>query len=265
MPKDFTIFLWLLKLGVPLNLYFMAATLTSRADGVDPHIVVPAQILFAVCAYRCLFPNRYKDNVVLHASVLSSTLVTRLLATFAEVAWIYQFSHVLRILNLENVVWVDALSWLMVFTVGISQLCVWGAILTGRLSLYFSEELGWAVIFVANTLCSAYLVLTVDDLGNGELLLYLNLLFGLVYLPWQSIHLRALRADARQRDDESEPNPELARAPIASHLHRSLHERNRATDSVSWGGFVGLTWMTAYWATLIPLWVHQVAKLAAAP
>jgi hypothetical protein len=265
MTKDFTIFLWLLKLGAPFNLYFLAATLTSRPDGFDPHIVVPAQILFAVCAYRCLFPNRYKDNVVLHESVLSSTLVTRLFATFAEVAWIYQFSHVLRLLNLENVGWVDGFSWLMVFAVGISQLFVWGAILTGRLSLYFYEELGWAVIFVANTLCSAYLALTVDDLGNRELLLHLNLLFGLVYLPWQGIHLRALRADAKKRDEASEPNTEVTRVPTTSHLYRSLHERNRATDSASWGGLVGLTWMTAYWATLIPLWVHQVTKLAAAP
>ena len=109
MPNDFTLFLWLLKLGALVNLYFLANTFALGPGETDPHIVVPAQILFAVSGYRCLFPNRYKDNVVLHESPLSSTLVTRVLATFVEVAWIYQFSHVLRMLNVEDVGWVDAL------------------------------------------------------------------------------------------------------------------------------------------------------------
>jgi hypothetical protein len=258
------IFLWLLKLGAFVNLYFLADTWALGAGAAThPEVVIPAQILFVVSGYRCLFPNRYKDNVVFHASMLSSTLVTRVLATFAEVAWIYQFSHVIRLLNLEHVGWVDALSWLMVFQVALSQLFVWGAIGTGRLSLYFYEELGWALIFATNTIASAYLYLTVDALGVGETLLQLNLLFGLVYLPWQLIHLRALRADARKNGETGESSPRVTRQRIVSHLHRSLHESNRATDAASWGGGVGLTWMTAYWATLIPMWVHEVVQVAA--
>ena len=137
MPTDFTTLLWLLKLGALINLYFLASTLRLPPGLADAHIVVPAQILFAVSAYRCLFPNRYKDNVVLHATPLSSTLVTRLLATCVEVAWIYQFSYVIRLLNIDDVGWVDALSWMMVAQVVISQVFVWGAILTERLALYF--------------------------------------------------------------------------------------------------------------------------------
>ena len=45
----------------------------------------------------------------------------------------------------------------MVVQVVISQGFVWGAILTERLALYFYEELGWAIIFAANTIASAYL------------------------------------------------------------------------------------------------------------
>jgi hypothetical protein len=265
VPTDFAVFLWVLKLGALVNLYFLATTHAQGSGASDLHIVIPAQILFAVSGYRCLFPNRYKDNVVFHASPLSSTLVTRVLATFAEVAWIYQFSHVIRLLNLERVGWVEVLSWLMVFEVVLSQLFVWGAILTGRLALYFHEEVGWAVIFVANTLASAYLYLTVDALGDRETLLQLNLLFGLVYLPWQLIHLRVLRADARKRDESAEPNPQVTRQLVAANLHRSLHQWNRATDATSWGGLVGLTWMMAYWATLIPMWVHQVVLVAPRP
>lgn len=263
MPKDVTLFLWILKLGAPVNVYFLANTYSSCSGELDPHIVIPAQILFVVSGYRCLFPNRYNDNVVFHVSVLSSTLVTRVLATFVEVAWIYQFSHVIRLLNGESVPWVAALSSLMVVQVVISQLFVWGAILTGRHSLYFYEELGWGVIFVANTIASAFLYVSVDELGGGETLLQLNLLFGLVYLPWQVVHLRSLRSAALKHEGGAESNVAVTRDLVMGHLHRSLHERNRATDPASWGGLVGLTWMTAYWATLIPMWVNTVVQIAA--
>ena len=265
MTKDFTLFLWLLKLGALVNLYFLAGTLGFRPGEADPHIVVPAQILFVVCGYRCLLPNRYENNVVLHASPLSSALVTRVLATFAEVAWIYQFSHVIRLLNVEQVAWVEALSWLMVVQVVVSQLFVWGAIVTGRLWLYVYEEFGWAVIFLANSIASAWLYLNVDVPGGSEVLLQANLLFGLVYLPWQIFHLRALRAEARVHDETTPPPPRVTPRLFASHLRGSLFEWNRATDAASWGGLIGLTWMTAYWATLIPFWVHGVVKLAATP
>ena len=208
--------------------------------------------------YRCLFPNRYKDNVVFHDSPLSSTFVTRLLATVAEVAFIYQFSHVIRLLNVDHVGWVDALSWVMVLQVVISQGFVWGAILTGRFMPYFYEELGWGIIFAANTIASAYLYATVDTIGGREILLQLNLLFGFVYLPWQFIHLRVLLADARKRGESAEPGTAVTWGLLAKGLGESIHVRNRARDAEAWGGIVGLTWMVSYWAALIPVWVHYV-------
>ncbi|MFP6664045.1 MAG: hypothetical protein VCC00_07605 [Deltaproteobacteria bacterium] len=263
MPTDFTTLLWLLKLGALVNLYFLAQSLALPPAIADPQIVVPAQILFAVSAYRCLFPNRYKNNVVFHATPLSSTLVTRVLATAVEVAWIYQFAYVIRLLNVDDVAWVNVLSWLMLAQVVISQGFVWGAILTGRLELYFYEELGWGLIFAANTLASAFLYWTIDSLGEREILLQLNLLFGLIYLPWQLIHLRWLRADARAEADRAEAHEAATWASVRKRLYQSLHETNRATDAASWGGAVGLVWMTAYWASLIPLWVHQVVVVFA--
>jgi hypothetical protein len=259
MPADFRILLWLLKLGAFVNVYFLANTLLLPSGAADVQLVVPAQILFAVSAYRCLFPNRYEGNVVLHDTPLSSTLVIRTLATLAEVAWIYQFSYVIRLLNLDGVGWVDALSWFMVVQVMISQAFVWGAILTGRLTLYIYEEFGWALIFAANTVASAFLYWTAEPLAQYDVLLQLNLLFGLVYLPWQMIHLRALRAEAKTGDE----TVALTWERTSKHLQRSLHERNASTEAKSWGGVIGLTWMTAYWASLIPLWVHQVVMTVA--
>ena len=135
MSGDYTIFLWLLKLGALINLYFLVETLPLTSGDAEAHIVLPAQILFAVSAYRCLFPVRYEHNVVFHDSVFSSIFITRLLATFSEVVYIFLFSHVLRLLNVQHVGWVTTLSWLMVAQVLVSEVFVWTAVLTGRLVL----------------------------------------------------------------------------------------------------------------------------------
>jgi hypothetical protein len=255
MLRDYTIVLWLLKLGGLVNLYFLVNTfLLPPAEG-EAFIVLPAQILFAVSAYRCLFPVRYEHNVVFHDSIFSSIFLTRLLATFSEIAYIFLFSHVLRLLNTGRVGWVIVLSWLMVAQVVVSQGFVWAAILAERLELYYYEELGWAVIFLANTIASAYLYLTVNALGGREVLLKLNLLFGIVYLPWQVIHLATLRANARRAGAKT------GSPSILAGLKRAMRVKTRRTDSDSWGGFIGLTWMTAYWATLIPMWVYFMVKV----
>ncbi|MGI9432602.1 MAG: hypothetical protein ACR2PQ_10330 [Myxococcota bacterium] len=264
MPRDFTIFLWLLKLGAPVNLYLLASAFAWPAGAVDPRLLVPAVILFAVSAFRCLFPLRYEDQVVLHDSPLSSIFLTRLLATFSEVAYIYLLSHVIRLLNVDQVGWVDALSWVMVLQVVISQGFVWRAILTEQLAFYFYEELGWFVIIAANTIASSYLHATVETQGGRELLLQVNLAFGALYLPWQCIHLRALLLDARAGGEAARPRA-VSGQQLAAGLRRSIEVRNPRTDGESWGGLVGLTWMVGYWATLIPLWMHLAVGAFAAP
>ena len=152
--RDFTVFLWLLKLGAIVDLLLFAKTLAPPVNAVDPRLLVPAQVLIAVSAFRCLFPNQYKGNVVFHDTPLSSIFLTRLLATFAEVGFVSLLSQVLRTLNVDRRGWVEALAWLMVLQVSISQCFVWGAILTGRLALFFWEELGWAVLVAANAIAT---------------------------------------------------------------------------------------------------------------
>jgi hypothetical protein len=247
MSRDYTVPLWLLKLGALLNVYFLLTTL----DAGDPLIVGPARILFAVSAFRCLFPVRYEHNIVFHDSIFSSIFLTRLLATFAEIAYIFLFSHVLRLLDTEHVPFVSALSWLMVVQVVISQVLVWAAVLTGRLALYFYEELGWALIFAANTIASFYLYFRIGVPVSHPVLLQLNLLFGAVYLPWQLLHLRMLRANAQGGSVDRAENG----------LLRAIRVRNRRTDVASWGGLIGLSWMVGYWAAIIPAWVYTIVRL----
>lgn len=261
MLRDATILLWLLKLGALVNLYFLANTFVAPGNTADPHLLVPARVLFAVSAFRCLFPNQYKGNVVFHDTPLSSIFLTRLLATFAEVGFIYQLSHVLRLLDVDRLPWVDALSWLMVVQVVISQFFVWGAILTGRLALYFWEELGWAILFAANAIASALLYLSRDALGDARTLIDINLLFGLVYLPWQVANLRLQIADARRASETLRPAKRVSWKLLRENLRRSIHERNRTTDATAWGGLVGLTWMAGYFATLLPMWANQIVAV----
>jgi len=249
-----------LKLGAIVNLYFLAMTLGS--GDADPYIVLPALILFAVSGYRCLYPVRYEHDVVFHDSLFSSIFVTRLLATFAEIAWIFLFAYVLRLFNLNHVEWVTALSWLMVAQVVISQCFVWTAILTERLELYFYEESGWLLIFTANAIASAYLYMTVGGaLGGREALLLLSVLFGIAYLPFETAHLASLRAEIRRNPTPAETAAMPILMRLATGLTRSMMVKNRRTDAASWGGFVGITWMIGYCATLIPLWMYYIVTV----
>ena len=257
--RDYTIALWLLKLGVPINLYFLLNTPLFTAGDPDAAVVVPALILFAVSAYRCLLPVRYEHHVVFHESFFSSIFVTRLLATFAEIAWIFLFAHVLRLLNLNRVEWVTAVSWLMVAQVVVCQGIVWTAIVTERHELYFFEELGWVVIFIANAVASAYLYLTVGSaLGGKEVLLLLSVLFGIAYLPFEGAHLASLRAEIRNHRAQNTTAPASMR--LATGLKRSMMVKNRRTHAEAWGGFVGLTWMFGYCATLVPVWIYYIVR-----
>ena len=255
---DYTILLWLLKLGALANVYFWVNT---AAANVDPYLIVPARTFFAVCAYRCLFPVRYEHNVVFHDSALSSVFATRALATFAEIAYIFLLAYVLHVLNAEHVAWVTGAARLMVLQVVVCQACVWVAILTEQFAFYFYEELGWVVMYMANTIASAYLYVTVDALAGGASLLVLNVVFGVVYLPFELINLGAVRAQAKR---EGAPAAPWTRERFATGLRRSIQVKNPRTDAESWGGLVGLIWMTGYWATVLPLWVYYIVAVLSA-
>ena len=116
------------------------------------------------------------------------------------------------------------------------------------------------MIFGANTVASAYLYATTNLPSGPTHLLELSLVFGAFYLPWQAIHLRSLVNDAR-REAEAGDAPPVTAERVRVQLADALHARQPATDAASWGGWIGLTWMTAYWATLIPLWVYAVVHV----
>ena len=192
MIKDIKLFLWVLKLGSIVNIYFFINTLTHPLNTIDLNLLIPAKIMFLVSMFRCLFPVRYPQNIVFHDIVFSSIFLTRLFATFSEIGMIYLFAYIIQLLNVNKVLWINIASFFIIVQVVASQFFVWGAIVLKNFKLYFYEEVGWFNIYLINTIVSIYFYITIDNFYEKELLVYLNLLFGIVYLPWQLFHLKAL-------------------------------------------------------------------------
>jgi hypothetical protein len=259
--NEFKVFFLLLKLGVLVNLYFLYNTFNHPIAFADVHLLIPAQIVFTVSTFRCLFPVNYVGNAVVHDSPFSSIFLTRFFATFSEIAMIYQIAYLLRLLNVDHVAWVNILSWLMVIQVIVSQGFVWGAILSMRPILYFYEELGWFLIFVFNTIPSAYMYMTVDNFTAGEFLIKLNLLFGTVYLPWQIIHLRSLRLSSQATGKIDGSQISVTWKVLVQGLARSIYIKNKTTQAKAWGGVIGIMWMTAYWVAVMPVWVYLIVMI----
>ena len=252
--------LWLLKLGSVLNVYFFYQTLNFPLSSLESHLLIPAQLLFIVSAYRCFFPVSYATNAVLHNSFLSSIFITRLLATVVEIAYIYQFGYLIRLFNQHEYVFVDIFSWLMVIQVCISQCFVWCAILMGRFKYYYYEEVGWFVIFLLNTIASIILLLTIGLMKNHELLLQINLLFGFLYLPWQFFHLKSLHLRSNNKEVSEKKYRHMSKSQIIKGLHKSIKLKIPSTESKDWGGVIGMTWMVSYWATIIPGWLYLIIQ-----
>lgn len=260
MIRDYTVPLWMIKLGALLNLGFILTTPYPFAAGVDPWLVGSAQFIFAASAYRCLFPVHYEHDVVFHDSVLSSIFLTRTLATIKELAFVYLMSRVLRELNSSHIAWIDMLSWLMVVLVVIAECFVWGAVLLYRFRYYVYEESTWLFICIANTVASLSLWQATEPASGRGLLLGLNFVFAVSYVPFQLLNLRFLWLNAVRN-----PAPAAGERPLTARLMegvvRSIRTKNRRTDPEAWGGWLGLLWMIGYFATFVPTWMYCIAKV----
>lgn len=263
MPTDLRPFFRLLKVGAPINAYFLYAALELGRAGADRGLVFAASILFAVSAWRCVFPNRYGGHVVVHDGVASSTLVTRSLATFSEIAYVYFFAHALSIMNAGRADWIDTIGVAMVAAATLSQGFVWGAIGTGRRRLFVYEEIGWFLLFAGHTAGCAWLLVAGPTEPGVRTLLWLGVVFGAGYLPWQLFHLRSLLREATLQ--ETRDDPAADGATVLERLRAALRERRPSTASDDWGGVIGVTWMACYWIAVIPVWMYVVLQTLGRP
>lgn len=246
-----------LKIGAVADAYLLWKLFA--VNNVPADILIPAQILTAVSIYRCIFPCRYKNNIVLHDIFLSSIFCTRLLATFAEIAWIYQLSAVIRDLNHDNTRIINILSWCMVLTVIISQCFVWTAIICRKYNLFFWEELGWALIFIINSCIHIYYLFH-RKYGVKEECILVSTIFGLIYIPWQlGIHLPILWKDVMIAHKALSAKKGQSKK-VKFYLRDALFTRNVSSKAEDWGGMVGMVWMTAYWIG-IPYWMFRTVQV----
>ncbi|MDP6936029.1 MAG: hypothetical protein QGF36_01220 [Candidatus Marinimicrobia bacterium] len=256
-PKEIRNLLWLLKLGALINVIYFFNSLEIVSI---PQLKIPAQIFFVISAFRCLFPVSYPRNIVFHDSILSSVFLTRLLATFSEIAMIYQLSVLMRLLNTEGLVMINTLSWIIVIQVCVSQVFVWAAIIFKHRILYFYEEIGWFIIYSINTGVSLFILLNTTGSTGGDLLLYLNIIFGAGYLPWQFFHLKFLLKDGYNQRNENLPQPIISWSEFLNGIQNSITVMHPSTHSGDWGGIIGITWMFGYWAIIMPGWIYLIMK-----
>ena len=142
----------------------------------------------------------------------------------------------------------------------ISIFCMGGAILTGRNIFYFYEELRWWFIYSINTIISIYLYTTVKNFNDKELLIQLNIIIGFLYLLWQIIHLKSLWIKRKITSNKNNTKDNFTVNLILNGLNQSIYKMKKTTRTVDWGGIIGITWMTCYWATLIPFWIYLIIQ-----
>ena len=250
-------FLQGLRIGVVSNLFLLWTSLTMANINNDLFLVVPAIVLISVSAFRCLFPVNYASKSVIIDTIFSSVFVTRFLVTIVEVTYIYMFSYVLRIINSDQYMLVNLVSWLMVIQVITSQFFCWGAILLKYERFYFYEEFGWFVIFFINTILS--IVLLSLDLSNAHYsLIIINIVFGVLYLPWQILHLKSITKRINSNPEIKAQEFIIDLSKIKYELKSSINDRKVSFDSNDWGGVVGMMWMYGYWILLIPVWMFYI-------
>ena len=253
----------LLVVGTFLNLWLLQRLNTF--EGVPTEAQVPAVIFCVVNGFRCLFPNRYNGNVVLHDTTLSSIFLTRTLATAAEVAWIYQLGWYAREISQSSALiepfgqnLVNATAWSMVVLCMVAQGFVWLSLLLETVGLMWYEEACWAGIFVLNTGLNVVLLTSGAAgmaVGNRGVGVYISLLYAVPYLVFQIVfHLPDLG-----RKGEGNVWSLMSLDQLRQGATKALFARNPSSFASAWGGTVGLIWMTVYWVVL-PLWPMYIAE-----
>ena len=227
-------------------------------------MLIPAQVFIAVCGFRCVFPNSFKDCIVLHDVWQSSIWLTRFMATFAEIFWLYQLSVVATDLNHAQTLappqfWIDACANIIVFLVCLAQCCVWSSIVFETDILMWYEELNWTTMFILNTIINLYFFFSGEMEHSKDprwACVYLSLIFGAIYLPFSiGAHLPHISSDyAGQKAKKIRLNFKQAKKGCL----RSIFHRQKSEAAKDWGGNVGAFWMVGYWIGE-PFWLLFVA------
>uniref|UniRef100_A0A0G4G6R1 Uncharacterized protein n=1 Tax=Chromera velia CCMP2878 TaxID=1169474 RepID=A0A0G4G6R1_9ALVE len=252
-PEGDSIIPQLLILGFFSNCYLLYTLHHLPWCSVIPNL---SRCFIFVNAFRCVWPNRYNKNVVLHDTPLSSIFLTRLLATFSEVAWLL----LLGLVAMQYAPFDEEteIPFLYSFGAGLlpglcamAQCFVWSSLILRTDSLMFYEESTWLVMFILNTSINAYIWFH----GVRSPLVIISLVFGFLYLPWQAYFHLGLIVSLKDKPLTASKMT-LKNAKLG--LVRACKYRNKTKKLVDWGGWTGVTWMVAYWWAE-PVWIAAIA------
>ena len=124
------------------------------------------------------------------------------------------------------------------------------------------EEFNWAIMFILNTGINLYFFVSGDMQSSNDprwMCVYISLVFGAVYLPFQICgHLPAIDS-AERRLKREKIKLDLSLKQVRKGCLRITNYRNKTRDFKAWGGMVGAIWMIGYWI-LEPFWLLIIAE-----
>ena len=110
-----------------------------------------------------------------------------------------------------------------------------------------------------NSICSIIL-LNSNISSDHNILVILNIIFGILYLPWQVFHLKSILNRIKGNKDIQNQSIQFNKEKMKMELNNSFHERKVTYEQSDWGGVVGIMWMYGYWILIIPIWVFYIVR-----
>ena len=74
------------------------------------------------------------------------------------------------------------------------------------------------------------------------------------------VHLRALLLKAKDQGVNENIYGYITGKMLIIGLKKSIKIKILTTKSEAWGGVIGMMWMAAYWAILIPVWIYLIVQ-----
>jgi hypothetical protein len=65
---------------------------------------------------------------------------------------------------------------------------------------------------------------------------------------------------AKDQEIKEEYHSKLTWALMKRGLYKAIQVKNVTTQSQAWGGLIGMMWMVAYWASLLPIWIYFIIR-----
>src|SRR5215471_7886289 len=146
--------------------WFVATGLVRRKASLDPKEYAARRVQLALatvfvfgCAFRSFLPRAEGQRIVLYDSWISSAMIARWVATFAELSLVTQWSLVLRRYAREaGASGAVVISWMLVPFITWAELCSWYTTLTTNFIGSVIEESTWAVTGTLVVVCFLWLL-----------------------------------------------------------------------------------------------------------